>query len=348
MSEQTAVRPGPSSEEELDELLSEPTAETIEAMRRLDGDLLVLGAGGKMGPSLARLAKRSIEEAGAPHRVICVSRYSSAGIPEQLRSHGIETVAADLLDEVRLRELPDAPNLLYLAGMKFGTSGAPERTWALNCYLPAIVAARYRDARIVALSTGNVYPLVPVSSGGASETTPTGPIGEYAQSCLGRERMFQYMSSRHGTPVLLVRLNYATDLRYGVLLDIAERVHAGEPVDLSVSWFNTMWQGDANTVLLRAFDLCASPPDVLNLTGPELVSVREAALRFGSLLDATPTFAGEESDVAFVSDASRCERLFGRPRIPVETLIEWTAGWVRAGLPTLGKPTHFETRDGAY
>jgi nucleoside-diphosphate-sugar epimerase len=348
MNEQVALRRGPRSEDELDDLLTEPTPETIEAMRRLGGDLVVLGAGGKMGPSLARLAKRSIDEAGASHRVICVSRYSSAQIPEQLRLHGIETVAADLLEEDQLRRLPDAPNVLYLAGMKFGTSGAPELTWALNCYLPAIVAARYRGARIVALSTGNVYPLVPASSGGASEATPTGPMGEYAQSCLGRERMFQYMSSRHGTPVLLVRLNYATDLRYGVLLDIAQRVDAGEPVDLSMSWINTIWQGDANGILLRAFDLCATPPDVLNLTGPELVSVREAAHRFGSLLDVRPVFAGTESDLALLSDASRCERLFGRPRVSVETLIQWTAEWIRGRLPTLDKPTHFETRDGAF
>jgi nucleoside-diphosphate-sugar epimerase len=338
----------PRSEEELETLLSTPTAGTIDAASRLDGDLLVLGAGGKMGPSLARLAKRSLEEAGAPHRVICVSRFSALDVPAQLEGFGIETIAADLLERDQLDRLPDAPNVIYLAGMKFGTSGAPALTWALNCYLPAIVAERFRTARIVALSTGNVYPFVPIASGGADEETPPDPVGEYAQSCLGRERMFEYMASKHGTRVLLVRLNYATDLRYGVLLDIAQKVHQGEPVDVSMAAVNTIWQGDANGVLLRAFELCANPPDVLNVTGPEAVSVREAALRFAELLGSAARLTGTESDVALLSTASRCHTLFGPPRIPVDTLVEWTADWVRTGMPTLDKPTHFETRDGTF
>lgn len=345
-----ATKPAPPhSEDELDDLLAAPTAETVEAAARLGGDLLVLGAGGKMGPSLAALARRSIDAAGVPHRVICVSRFSAAGVQDWLSAAGVETIACDLLERDQLASLPDAPNVLYLAGMKFGTSGAPEQTWALNCYLPAIVAERFRDSRVVALSTGNVYPLVSVSSRGATESTPTGPVGEYAQSCLGRERMFQYMASKRGQRTLLVRLNYATDLRYGVLLDIALKVHRGEPVDVSVSWVNSIWQGDANGVLLRAFPLCANPPDVLNVTGPEILSVRQAAQRFAELLEApAPTFVGTESDLAFLSDASRCHALFGPPRITGETLIEWTADWVRRGGPTLGKPTHYETRDGTY
>jgi dTDP-4-dehydrorhamnose reductase len=338
----------PQDEEALEAFLSTPTAETVEAASRLDGDLLVLGAGGKMGPSLARLAKRSIEEAGAPHRVICVSRFGGSEIPAQLESSGIATIRADLLDRAQLEGLPNAPNVMYLAGMKFGTSGAPWLAWALNCYLPAIVAERFRSARIVALSTGNVYPLVPISSSGADEATPPAPVGEYAQSCLGRERIFEYMASEHDTRVLLVRLNYATDLRYGVLLDVAQKVHRGEPVDVSMSRVNTIWQGDANAVLLRAFELCDTPVSVLNVTGPGAVSVRDVALRFAERFGATPRFAGTESDVALLSDASRCHSLYGPPRISIDTLVEWTAEWVLRGMPTLDKPTHFETRDGSF
>ena len=338
----------PQSEEELDALLSTPIDETVEAASRLDGDLLVLGAGGKMGPSLARLAKLSIEEAGAPWRVICVSRFGVSDVPARLESMGIETITADLLDRSPLARLPDAPNVIYLAGMKFGATDAPGLTWALNCYLPAIVAERFRTARIVALSTGNVYPFVPTSSGGADEATPPAPVGEYAQSCLGRERMFEYVASKHGTRVLLVRLNYATDLRYGVLLDIAQKVYRGEPVDVSMSSVNTIWQGDANAVLLRAFELCDNPPYVLNVTGPEAISVREAALWFAGRLGRTARFVGAESEVALLSDASRCHALYGRPRVPLDTLLEWTAAWVRREMPTLDKPTHFETQDGRF
>lgn len=348
MSELVTTKGPPRSEEELEDLLSTPTRATIEAVSRLEGNLLVLGAGGKMGPSLARLARRSIEVAGVSHRVLCVSRWSDRQVAEQLERDGIETIACNLLDREALERLPDAPNVLYLAGFKFGSSGAPDYTWAMNCYLPAIVAERFCAARIVALSTGGVYPLVPVAGGGATEQTPPGPIGDYAQSCLGRERMFQYMSAKHGTPVVLVRLNYATDLLYGVLVDVAEKVAAGESVELDVGYFNTIWQGDANAVLLQSFQLCASPPDVLNLTGPEIVSVREAANRFGELLGRPPVFAGEESDLSFLGNAARCHALFGLPRVPADTLIEWTSEWLRGGGRTLGKPTHFETRDGKY
>jgi nucleoside-diphosphate-sugar epimerase len=339
----------PRSEAELAELLTSPTDLTTTAAARLDGDLMVLGAGGKMGPSLAVLAKRSIDAAGLAHKVVCVSRFGSGDVARHLSDHGIETIPLDLLDRSAYSRLRGVPNIAYLAGFKFGASAAPHRTWALNAYLPALVAEHFTDSRIVALSTGNVYPQMSPTSAGATEETPPAPVGEYAQSCLARERMFEYMAEAHGTRSVLIRLNYATDLRYGVLLDIAGKVHRGEPVDVSMGWINTIWQGDANAVLLAAFELCAAPPDVLNLTGPELVSVRDAAGELARLLDRPePEFVGSEADVAFLSNASRCHALFGPPRVDVGTLLEWTAGWIAAEQPTLGKPTHFETRDGRY
>lgn len=339
----------PRSESELDDLLTTPSEATVAAVGRLDGDLMLLGAGGKMGPSLAVLAKRSIDAGGFDCRVVCVSRFGSGDLAQRLNEHGIETISCDLLDRNQHAHLPAAPNILYLAGFKFGASAAPHRTWAMNAYLPAIVAERFTGSRIVALSTGNVYPQVPVGSGGATETTPPAPVGEYAQSCLARERMFEYMAEAHGTRSVLVRLNYATDLRYGVLLDIAGRVYAGEPVDVSMGWINTIWQGDANAVLLEAFELCAAPPVVLNLTGPETISVRDAANELARLLDRPePETVGTEAEAALLNDASRCHALFGTPRIEAQTLIEWTAAWVSSAQPTLGRATHFETRDGRY
>jgi nucleoside-diphosphate-sugar epimerase len=343
----TGLHP-PHSEAELEDLLALPTPATIEAVARLDGDLVILGAGGKMGPSLALLAKRSLDAAGVSQRVICVSRFGAGDLVGRLRTHGIETIVADLLDRDQLWQLPEAANVVYLAGFKFGASGAPHFTWAMNCYLPALVADRYRSARIVALSTGNVYPFVSVESGGATEEAATAPIGDYAQSCLGRERMFEYMAESSGTRSVLVRLNYATDLRYGVLLDVAQRVAAGEPVDVTMGWFNTIWQGDANAVVLRAFELASAPPDVLNVTGAELISIREAAGRFAQLFGRPATFVGAEAPSALLSNAARCHALFGPPAVPADTLIEWTAEWVKKGLPTLGKPTHFEARDGNF
>jgi nucleoside-diphosphate-sugar epimerase len=339
----------PRSEPDLDELLTAPTDSTVSAVSALDGDLLLLGAGGKMGPSLARLAQRSIAAAGLPHRVLCVSRFGSGDLAARLRSDGIETIPCDLLDHRALAAVPDVPNVVYLAGFKFGATAQPHWTWAMNAYLPALVAERFRGSRIVALSTGNVYPQVAVDSGGATEQTPPEPVGEYAQSCLARERMFEYMSDACGTRSVLVRLNYATDLRYGVLVDIAGKVHRGEPVDVSMGYVNTIWQGDANAVLLRAFDLCAAPPEILNLTGPETLSVRQVALDVASLLGSPePRFTGEEASTALLNDASRCHDLYGPPDVTAGTLVEWSASWVAARLPSLGKPTHFETRDGRF
>jgi nucleoside-diphosphate-sugar epimerase len=265
-----------------------------------------------------------------------------------LQRSGIETIHADLLDDQQLRSLPDAANVVFMAGRKFGSTGAESLTWAMNTYLAARVAERYRRSRIVAFSSGNVYPLVAVVDGGARETTPPAPVGEYAQSVLGRERMFEHFSARHGTPVCLLRLNYAIDLRYGVLLDIATKVFEGRPIDVSMGALNVIWQGDANSVCLRSFAQCQSPPFVLNLTGPETLSVRVLAGRFGKLFDRPPLLEGQEAPTALLSNAGRCHELFGAPSVTAEQMIEWTAEWIKAGGVTLNKPTHFEIRDGRF
>jgi len=336
------------SETELEDLLASPNEADRAALRALDGDLLILGAGGKMGPSLARRARRAADEAGVSKRITAVSRFSDRAAEKLIQDAGIETIRADLLDFDRLARLPEARNAIFMAGRKFGSAGARHLTWAANAYLPARIAERYRDSRIVAFSSGNVYPLVPVAGGGATEETPPAPIGEYAQSVLARERMFEFFSGRHGTRVCLLRLNYAVDLRYGVLLDIGTRVWQSRPVDVSMGYVNAIWQGDANSVCLRSFALCDSPPAVLNLTGPELLSVREVAGRFGELLGRPPVFAGQEADTALLNNAARCHRLFGTPSVSADTAIAWTADWIRAGGPTWDKPTHFETRDGRF
>jgi dTDP-4-dehydrorhamnose reductase len=332
---------------QLDELLTRPTPETVAAAARLEEDVMVLGAGGKMGPSLASLVQRSIQAAGSRARVLAVSRYSQAGLAEELRQAGIEPISADLLDRAALDALPDCPNILYLAGMKFGASGNPSLTWAMNTLVPALVAERFASSRIVVLSTGNVYPLVEPSSGGATEETPPDPVGEYAWTCLGRERMFEHAAAR-GTRSAIIRLNYATDLRYGVLMDIGRKVQCGDPVDLTMGYVNTLWQGDANAVVFRALERCAAPPEVLNLTGPELLVVREVATRFGELLDREPIFSGVEGSRALLSNSSRVSSVFGPPAVSADTLIEWTARWLLDANPTLGKPTKFERADGRF
>ena len=281
--------------EQLEDRLSEPTPEVVETLRRLEGDLIVLGVAGKMGPSLARMARRASDLAGIRRRIIGVARFSSAGLEAELQRQGIETIRCDLLDEAAVRRLPDAPNVLYLAGMKFGATGQESLTWAMNTHLPAIVCRKFARSRIVAFSTGNVYGLVPAASGGSLETDSPAPVGEYAMSCLGRERMFEHFSRTQGTRVALIRLNYACDLRYGVLVDLAQKVLAGAPVDLGMGWFNTIWQGDANAMTLRCFDHVASPPLALNLTGPEVLNVRETCEKLGKLLGRKPVFTGTES-----------------------------------------------------
>ena len=332
----------------LESALSKPTSADIDLMRRLDGDIVVLGVGGKMGPTLAGLARRAADMAGVRVRVTGVARFRDGGTREALRSRGIETVRADLLRREEVEALPDAPNVVFMAGQKFGTRGDPSATWAANAYLPALVAERYARSRIVAFSSGNVYPLAGARGPGPAENDAVGPVGEYAQSVLARERLFQHFSGRNGTPVALMRLNYAVEPRYGVLRDIADRVRAGTPVDLSMGYVNVIWQRDANSVALRLLERCAAPPFVLNVTGAERLRVRTLAERFAQALGTRPVFAGSEEPTALLSDASLCRSLFGPPSVPLDEMIERVARWVRVGGPGLGKPTRFEERGGVF
>jgi nucleoside-diphosphate-sugar epimerase len=332
----------------LEENLSRPVPELVQDLKRLDGDLVILGVGGKMGPTLARMARRALDEAGSTHQVVGVSRFSDPSSRKALEACGVKTISCDLLDRPQILKLPDAGAVLSAVGQKFGTSGAAAFTWATNAYLPGLIAERYRGVRTMAFSTGNVYPLVPVDGKGASEAGPTDPVGEYAQSALGRERMFEYFSRLDGTPTALCRLNYATELRYGVLHEIARKVWASEPIDVSMGYVNVIWQADANAAALRLLFLAESPPFVLNVTGPEKLSVRDLAARFGELLGRKPLLTGMEEPTALLSDASKMVSLFGAPRTGIPQAMEWTAAWVKAGGTVLGKSTHFQTRDGKF
>ena len=333
---------------ELDELLSRPSKQDIAAAAALDGDLVILGAGGKMGPTLALRARRAVEASGGKSRVIAVARFSNSAIVGQLEGAGIETIRKDLLEPGALARLPDAPNIIFMAAMKFGTTGAEHLTWAMNTFLPGLVAERYRHSRIVAFSTGNVYPLVPIESGGATEDTPAAPVGEYAQSALGRERMFEYGSEKYGTPAAILRLNYAVETRYGVLADIARHVYEQQPVDVSMGYVNVIWQGDANSVCFRCLARCVSPPLLLNLTGAQTISVRWLAAEFASRFNTEPIIHGQEADTALLNNSSRMVAEFGAPSVRIDQMIDWTAEWIRSGGGSLGKPTHFETRDGRF
>ncbi len=334
--------------DELEDLLSTPSPAAIEALAKCPGDLVVLGVGGKMGPTLARMAVRAFREAGLKRRVVGVSRFREAGLPERLRRHGVETIACDLLDASATAKLPRAPFVVAMTGMKFGASDQAALTWAMNCHVPAIVCEHFRDCRLVAFSTGNVYPLAPVAAGGSRETDAPAPVGEYAASALGRERMYEYFSHALGTPMSIVRLNYANELRYGVLVDMARKVWQGEPIELAMGHVNVVWQGDANAAALASFAHAASPPFVFNLAGPETVSVRAACEEFGRLLGKSPRFRGQEAPDALLSNGQLGHALFGYPRVSLRQTIEWIADWVRRGGANLGKPTHFETRDGRY
>ncbi len=336
------------TEEELEERLSRPLDADVSAMKALSGDLLVLGAGGKMGPSLVRRARRAVQQAGSSTRIVAVARFSQRDLARILEAEGIETIACDLLEPGALENLPDARNVIFMAARKFGTTGAAHLTWAMNTYLPGLVAARYCQSRIVAFSTGNVYPLQPVSQGGAEETVPAAPAGEYAQSALGRERMFEYGSNQWGTPVCLLRLNYAIDLRYGVLADIARAVFEHKPVDLRMGLVNVIWQGDANSYCLRSFEYCQSPPSVLNVTGPETLSVQYIAQEFGSRFGIEPSFTGEPLPTALLNNAGRAHKVFGYPSVTAGQMIDWIAAWISGGGTSLNKPTHFEVRDGKF
>jgi nucleoside-diphosphate-sugar epimerase len=332
----------------LDELLSEPSDAAVEALRRANGDVLVLGVAGKMGPTLARMTRRAMDAAGLPHRVIGVSRFSSPDQRRTLEAFGVETIQCDLLDESALAGLPDVPHVVFMAGRKFGSTGNEPLTWAMNAYLPARVCARYRSSRIVVFSTGNVYGLTPHGRGGSREGDLPAPVGEYAMSCLARERMVEYFSDTGGIPVAILRLNYATEMRYGVLVDLARRVSRREPVDVTMGYFNTIWQGDANAMALAALTHASTPASIVNIAGPEEVSVRSAATELARLLDADVTFTGREADDALLSNGSRGWALLGRPRLDLDRLISWTADWTRRGGDHLGKPTQFESRAGRF
>lgn len=333
---------------QLEELLSTPSEAAIETLGRWPGDILLLGVGGKMGPSLARMLRRASDQAGQKRRIVGVSRFSSPKLPEQLHSWGVETSAADLLDPIQLAALPDCPIVFYLAGMKFGATGNEPLTWAMNALLPAMVCQRFAKSRIVAFSTGNVYGLSPVGMGGSVEMDVPSPVGEYAMSCLGRERMFEHFSKVQGTELSLIRLNYAVEMRYGVIVDLAMKVLSGEAIDLSMGNANVIWQGDANAHTILALEQAASPAFVVNVTGPEMLSIRRVAEALGRLLGKTPQFTGSESATALLSNAQLSHRLFGMPSVPIQQVIEWTARWVQARLPTHHKPTHFESRSGKF
>jgi len=334
--------------ETLDELLSRPTPGVIQTLSHLKGDLMVLGASGKMGPSLARMAVRAYEAAGESRRVIGVARFSRPTSRQQLEQWGVTTIACDLLDESALAALPDVPNIVFMAGFKFGASQDPSQTWALNTFLPGLVARRFRDSRIVAFSSGNVYPFVPVTSGGCTECTEPAPVGEYAQSVLGRERIFAYHAQKQQTPTLLLRLNYAVEMRYGVIFDIGQKVWTGQPVDVSNGHLNGIWQGDANALALQALPLADVPAAPLNITGPETASVRQLALRFGEIFGREPVFVGDERPTALLSNAGKAFALFGYPTVPLARVVDWVAAWLESGGPSLGKPTKFEVRNGRF
>jgi nucleoside-diphosphate-sugar epimerase len=335
----------PRSEEELEEALSRPGPSLVATLARVPGDLVVLGAGGKMGPSLARMARR----ADPSRRVIAVSRWTSHEAESALQAAGVETVRADLRDPRSLAALPDAPNVVFMAGQKFGTSGNPATTWAMNAGVPAFTAERYAGARIVVFSTGNVYPLTPPALGGSTEADHPAPVGEYAFSCLARERLFSAGAARHGTRVSIVRLNYAHDLRYGVLTDLAARIAARQPLDLAMGYVNVIWQGDANALALAALARAAAPdPWIVNVAGPDVLRVADLAAALGDRMGQAPILVGAEASDALLSRSGRMRDLLDDPLLPLETLLDWVAHWVARGGPLLGKPTGFEKRDGRF
>lgn len=337
-----------SDETKLDQLLVTPSPELIEFAASLSGTILVLGAGGKMGPTLAARAQSAIKQSGSSAQVVAVSRFSDPAAREWLSERGVETIAADLLRQDSLEELPDADTIIYLIGSKFGTRQNPSHTWAVNTVAPTYAMHRYSASRFVALSTGNVYAFSRPDSGGSVETDALNPVGEYAFAAVGRERIFDHFSRLQDTPVAMIRLNYATDLRYGVLTDLATKVAQSQPIDLTQGYFNCIWQGDANDLIIRAIPLAQSPPNPINLTSLETFSVRSVAERFGELMNRAVQFTGSESETALLSNATKCSQLLGRPTTPMDQVIRWTAHWVASGGRLLGKPTHFEVRDGGF
>jgi hypothetical protein len=336
------------SEEQLEEMLSRPGDELTKMFSRLDGDIIFLGINGKIGPTLSMMARRACEKAGVKKRIIGVDRQVGDEQMKNFKNTGIEIFTGDMLDTKFISSLPAVKNVIFLAGMKFGSVDNLSLTWAINSYLPALVAEHFKNSRIVAFSTGCVYPLVPVKSGGSKETDMPDAVGEYAQSCLGRERMFEFGSNRYKTNVALIRLNYSVEMRYGVLVDIAQKVKNNQPVDLTMGYFNVIWQGDVNDVVLRSLEIASTPAKVLNITGPEILSVKEVAERFGKLFNVKPTFTGKEAETALLSNSSDAYRLFGKPRVTIDRVIEWIGAWMNEDKKLLGKPTHFEVRNGKY
>jgi nucleoside-diphosphate-sugar epimerase len=334
--------------EDLEARLSEPMPRLIATLEQLPGGLVVLGVGGKMGPTLARMARRALDHLGRRDPVIGVARFSNSNLPALLRKHGIEPVACNLLEHDAVLHLPDMPNVIFMAGQKFGTKENPELTWVMNTLVPSYVAERYRHSRIVVFSTGCVYPLSPVASGGSREVDELGPLGDYANSCVGRERVFTFFSKQNGTRVALVRLNYAIDLRYGILLDVAQKVWHGEPIEVTMGYVNVIWQRDANAQAIQCLAHTANPPFPINVTGMETISIRTLAERFGELFDRPAHLTGQEAPTAWLSNASKAHTLFGPPSVSVDQLIVWTADWVRHGGVIFDKPTHFEVRDGKF
>jgi nucleoside-diphosphate-sugar epimerase len=344
----SGTTPAPSTVEELEDLLTTPSEALVADLASLEGDIMVIGGAGKMGPTLAVLAQRALDKAATGQKVIAVSRFSDAAARERLDAAGVTTIAADLQDDQALASLPDAPNIVYMLGTKFGTTGREYQTWAVNAYLAGKVAERFPKSRFTVFSSGNIYPFRPVTQGGADESVAPDPIGEYAQSCLARERLFEYASRTNGTPVAIFRLNYAIDLRYGVLYDIAAQVHAGQPVDVTMGNVNVIWQGDANSIALRSLTVASSPPEVLNVTGPETVSTRWLVGEFAKRFGVEPKVTGEEAPTALLSNASKSLSRFGNPSVSIGTMIDWVASWIEAGGPALNKPTHFQEREGNF
>ncbi len=344
MSNITPIPDSLGSEAMLDDFMSSPSPELVRDLEGVPGDIMILGVGGKMGPTLARMAKR----AAPSKRIVAVARFTSPGLREELAENGIETIACDLLDAEAVKELPRAENIIFMAGFKFGAQADPGQTWAMNVQVPAIVAETFKASRIVAFSTGCVYPFATVREGGSTEDVQPDPPGEYAITCLGRERMFQHYSALHGTPGVLFRLNYAIDLRYGVLHDIARNILDGKPIDVSMGHVNVIWQGDACSQALRCLAHCSTPPMPINVSGPEILPVRWLAQEFGKRLGRQPTIVGEEAERSWLTNTARASRLFGYPRVPVLAMVDWVADWVSSGRRSFGKPTKFEVRSGSY